>query len=208
MVVVVVVARHGSGMRQQIVRDLVRRRQAGKTRLALLDFANAQISRVANLGTSCRVRVPLSSCFFSLSVPLEYSFVSLSLFLFRSPVSSWLALTYVVTLVPLLVAPVYLPPSSSTLPGVDRPSLSVPIREQSRIPPAAISVSVTYTSHRHSCSSSRSRRTYDAAAGRPRNAEGIRVRSKASAATRALDPPPPPPSSSREYHLPDAADAR
>lgn len=206
VVVVVVVARHGSGMRQQIrtwpgAAAAGRQDSVGATRL----YERTDQSSREPRNELPRARASLLVFFFSFR-SLECSFVSLFLSL---SFSRFLAARFYerrnVSSSPRRSC---LPPSSSILPAVDRPSVSVPIREHSRIPPAAISVSVTYTNYRHSCSSSRSRRTYDAAAGRPRNAEGSRVWSKASAATRALDPPPPSSSSSREYHLPDAADAR
>lgn len=128
------------GCGSRFVRDPVRRRQAGKTRLALLDFANAQISRVASLGTSCRVRVPLSSCFSSLFVPSSAP-LSLSLPLFLSlSLSHLLAARFSVRRnVNSSPRRSCLPPSSSILPAVDRPSVSVPIREHSRIPPHCVS---------------------------------------------------------------------
>jgi len=175
---------------------------AGRTRPALLDFVNARISRVANLGTSCRARARLS---LSLSFRLVFllSFGSprilpgLSLSLFHSSPPRSASVPSSLSRGSLLHCHLFLSllllsasrfllfvRSSSPYPLWDRPSLSVQSTSVSFIPSAshlslAPSRSRTPSTSCSSSSRPRPRSTYDAA-GRPtRNAERVRVRSRA-----------------------------
>jgi len=116
------------GRRGRFVRDPMRRASrtySGQQPGALLDFADAQISRVASLGTSCRTRAPLSCVppfflFFSssispLSISLSLSF-SLSFHSARPPTRSCVVHS---SLPPCFSAPV-LP---SYVRGISRDSL-------------------------------------------------------------------------------------
>lgn len=178
-------------------------RQAGRQarpQLALLDFTNAQISRVASLGTSCRtVRVPLSHVFLLFPFPSSvYSFVSSSLafrllaarFYVRRHSFDSLCRSHLPPLLPLCSSSIYLY-------LVDRrPSHTVLLSANT----TRVSLHCVYPTclyfrlgHVHQPPTfmlvfSRSRRTYATRLlldARPRNTERIRVRSKASAATNA-----------------------
>lgn len=211
------------GCGSRFVRDPVR--QAG-----LLDFANAPISRVANLGTSCRVRVPLSfhpAFLLSFRFPLS-TLPGPSLSLFRPSV---LALPPSVPFLPLAVrfyVVTYSSPCRSYLPGdplrdfsslrsllvslpgrgIDRPFHPRAPRvfpSASHLPLAPSRSRTPQTSGSSSSRPLRPRSTYDAAGRSPtRNAERARARSKALAltATRAHRT-----RRRREYHLPNAVDA-